>query len=302
MYSKDSQLSTTHAIVNMIPSYTPSKSYMNPVTYLSQYPQSTYPQSTYPKSTYKDDFGYDDNDDGDSTDDESIMESYSSQLEDMQNRFENIVSEKDKPIVTSPIKDEIIDEEIRTEIENDDENSEKEQINEKQNPILPLFGYEFDLDSLIVHFIIIVIWVFIWYGTGLRVVIGKDLIFSLVFVIFILYNIVSIMTAGTSSGGVVYELNILLTVEQMVSILFGTVVLFSLFHKNIPVNENCKSIINRICISNVIILTISSLWVSVWTSGRAFRSIRKFKQGIYNIALTLFVMVGIIFIKGNCDN
>lgn len=196
-------------------------------------------------------------------------------------------------------EDIVEDEEVKKETEA--EKDEKKEINEKRNPVIRMFGHDIDRDSLIVHSAIIAIWIFIWYGTGLKKAIGKDVIFSVVFVLFIIYNIASIATAGTSSGGVVYELNILLTVEQMVSILFGTVVLFSLFHKNIPVNENCKAIIHRICISNVIILTISSLWVSVWTSGRAFRSIRKFKQGIYNIALALFISVGIIFIKGNCN-
>jgi hypothetical protein len=50
--------------------------------------------------------------------------------------------------------------------------------------------------------------------------------------------------------------------------------------------------------SNVVILTTASMWINVVTSGRAFRFIRKLKQGIYNIALTFLIIVGLIFIKG----
>lgn len=183
----------------------------------------------------------------------------------------------------------------------EEEEEEESEINEKRNPIVRFFNYELDLDSMIVHLLIIFIWLTIWFGTGLRTMVGKDIIFSVVFMLFLLYNIVSIFTAGKSSGGVVYELNILLTVEQMVSILLGAVILFTLFYKNLPMHPACAPIINKLCISNVVLLTLSSLWVSVWTSGRAFRSIRKFKQGIYNIALMIMIIVGLLFLRGECN-
>jgi hypothetical protein len=190
----------------------------------------------------------------------------------------------------SPMKQEKKDEEKK------EEEKEESEINEKENPTIYILGKHIDRDSFIVHMIIIAIWIFIWHMTNLLRAVWKDAIFTTVFLSFIIYNLASIATAGTSSGGVVYELNILLTVEQMVSILFGTIVLFALFHKNIP-STKCEQIVTSICVYNIIILTISSLWVSVWTSGRAFRSIRKFKQGIYNIALSLFILIGVIYLK-----
>lgn len=195
----------------------------------------------------------------------------------------------------SPMKDKTEDkkEEEKKEEEKTEEESE---INEKRNPTISILGKDLDRDSFVVHMIIIAIWIFIWHMTKLLRAVWKDAVFTAVFFLFIIYNLASIATAGTSSGGVVYELNILLTVEQMVSILFGTIVLFALFHKNIP-STKCEKIVTSICVYNIIILTISSLWVSVWTSGRAFRSIRKFKQGIYNIALSLFILIGVIYLK-----
>lgn len=189
---------------------------------------------------------------------------------------------------------------VNTEEEEETEEEESE-INEKRNPIVPFFGYELDLDSFIVHGLIISIWLTIWFGTGLRTMVGKNIIFSIVFVLFLIYNILSVFTAGTSSGGVVYELNILLTVEQMVSILLGAVILFTLFYKNLPIVTACSPIVNKLCVSNVILLTMASLWVSVWTSGRAFRFIRKFKQGLYNIALMIMIIVGLLLLHGKCN-
>jgi hypothetical protein len=180
-----------------------------------------------------------------------------------------------------------------------DEEEDGGDIGEKQNPTIDFLGRKYDRDSAVVGLVLIVIWGLIWRTSGLWKTLRYDLSFTFIFFLFALYVIANIVTAGTSSGGVVYELNILLTVEQMISILFGTVVLFALFGKNLPIHDNCRHIILKLSMSIVVILTAASLWVNVWTSGRAFRSIRKFKQGVYNIALTLFIIIGLIFIKGN---
>lgn len=179
---------------------------------------------------------------------------------------------------------------------------EDETANIQKNDTMPmffLFGERVDRDSAIVIYLIIFIWIAIWKTTQLYKILRYDKTFLIIFFMFILYMLININTSGTTSGGVIYELNILLTVEQMVSILFGTMVLFALFQDRLPVHENCRYIIQRIMIAIVIILGVASLWINVITSGKAFRAIRKFKQGIYNIALTLFIIVCLIFIKGS---
>jgi hypothetical protein len=176
---------------------------------------------------------------------------------------------------------------------------ETPEITERDNPVITILGNDFDVDSTIVGFVIILIWCIVWRTSGLWRTLKYDYTFIVIFFAFVLFNIASIASAGNSSGGIVYELNILLTVEQMVSILFGTIVLFALFSKNLPIHENCRIVVTKLIMSAVVILTVASLWISVWNSGRAFRAIRKFKQGIYNVALALFVIIGIIFIKSN---
>lgn len=176
--------------------------------------------------------------------------------------------------------------------------TEAETIGENQNPVITLFNIDLDVDTIIVSLLIFSIWIIIWQASGLWKVLKYNWVFALVFFLFILYNLTNIITAGTTSGGVVYELNILLTVEQMISILLGSAIVFTLFSKNLPAPEGCSSIIFKLLMSNVVILMISSLWVNVITTGRAFRFVRKFKQGVYNIALTFLVIVGIIYIKG----
>jgi hypothetical protein len=170
---------------------------------------------------------------------------------------------------------------------------------EKKNTTWSLFGNEYDVDTTVVLLLTIVIWIIIWRSSGLYKTLRYDPIFIIIFLLFILYSIINIFTSGTTSGGVVHELNILLTVEQMISILFGTVVLFALFFNKIPLHQNCKSVVYRLTLSIIIILTTASLWVNVITSGRAFRAIRKFKQGIYNISLALFILIGLIALIRN---
>lgn len=184
----------------------------------------------------------------------------------------------------------------------EEEEEEEEDIGEKRNPILKFMGQEYDRDSAVVFGTIIVIWVLIWATSGLWKTLKYEPTFSGIFFLFIFYMLLQIHTSGTSSGGVVYELNILLTVEQMISILFGTIVVFTLFshylRDKLNVHENCMKIIFKLSISTIIILTAASLWINVWTSGQAFRAVRKFKQGIYNVSLTLFIIIGLIIYKG----
>jgi hypothetical protein len=181
-----------------------------------------------------------------------------------------------------------------------------EEIKEKHNPVIILYGKKYDVDSVVVGLVLVTIWVLIWRTSGLSKTLlvnpkGKfDLTFTLIFILFNIYVILNIWSAGTTSGGVVYELNILLTVEQMISILFGTMVLFAIFGSKIPVHANCQKIIFKLTISIIILLTVASLWVNVWTSGRGFRALRKFKQGVYNIALAVFIIIGFIYVKGQC--
>ena len=182
------------------------------------------------------------------------------------------------------------------------ESEQESDIGEAQNPVICVFGARLDRDTSVVMLLIIAMWCAIWAYSGLWRTLFNDLSFLVVFLAFIAYLLTSMVTSGTSSGGVVYELNILLTVEQMISILFGTVVLFALFSHKIPVHDSCKPVIFTLTMTILLLLTIASMWVNVWTSGQAFRAVRKFKQGIYNIALCLFVVIAMIFLKGSSSN
>lgn len=221
--------------------------------------------------------------------------------EDILNDDQDIeVDEIDTPEeAVSPTPVDELDELVEEVEDEEEEEEEESEIGEKQNPIIAFAGQEYDRDSTIVGLLILFMWSLIWRSSGLSKALEHDTSFKFIYFIFAIYVLLNISTSGKTSGGVVYELNILLTVEQMISILFGTVVLFALFGKNLPVHENCRPVVFRLSMSIVVILTTASLWVNVWTSGRTFRAVRKFKQGVYNVALTLFIIIGLIFIKGN---
>jgi hypothetical protein len=175
------------------------------------------------------------------------------------------------------------------------------EIGEHENPTIKVGGYKLDVDSLIVCFLAIFIWVLVWATSGLFGTLKYDFSFIVIFFTFIIYMFVMCITSGFSAGNVIYELNILLNVEQMIAILYGTMILFALFNHNLysqlGLPDTCKPVVFKLIMNIVLILTLSSLWINVFTSGRSFRALRKFKQAVYNISLTLFVIICLIFIK-----
>ncbi len=167
-------------------------------------------------------------------------------------------------------------------------------IHERENPTVNLFGLILDRDSLFVTLTAIATWILIWSYTGLLQKIPSNWIFLVIFSSFIIYTILNLLSSTPTSGNALYELNILLTVEQMVAILFGTVIVFVLFSDRLNIHVEAKRVIERIGYATLILLSISSLWVNVITSGRAFRVVRKGKQAIYNIAYVLFIAIGFL--------
>lgn len=172
-------------------------------------------------------------------------------------------------------------------------------IGKSDNPTISIGGVALDYDTMLVMLVTVVAWVTIWQQSGLLSQIIRNPSLLFVFLSFIGYCIMNVYTSGSTSGGVMYELNILLTVEQMISILFGTMVLFAVFYQRIPfIPDRCKFTIHKLIIPIVLVLTISSMWLNLVTSGRSFRALRKLKQGFYNIALALFIVISIVLLKG----
>jgi len=172
-------------------------------------------------------------------------------------------------------------------------------IGKSDNPTILVGGRKLDYDTMLVMLVTVVAWITIWQQSGLLSQILRNPSLLFVFVAFIGYSIMNVYTSGTTSGGVMYELNILLTVEQMISILFGTMVLFAVFYQRIPfIPDRCKFTIHKLIIPIVMVLTISSMWLNLVTSGRSFRALRKLKQGFYNIALALFIVITVVLLKG----
>lgn len=175
---------------------------------------------------------------------------------------------------------------------------ERELTDAGQNPVIVIRGKKYDSDTIKIAIVIITIWVIIWYNTGLLEIIKADKIFLVIFAGFILWVIGNILTAGTTSGSVIFETNTLLTVEQMISILFGTMVIFALFHRKLKLESACKDFVGTIIAYIILLLGMASMWVNLINSGRIFKAIRRFKQSIYNIALSLFMTICLIAIRG----
>jgi hypothetical protein len=196
--------------------------------------------------------------------------------------FQNPPSQMDQEIMEDQVDDEVI---------------ESDPLPETLNPTINIFGRDIDQDTLVIMSIMMVFWSLIFFRSGVTDVLGNNMTLYAIFILFSLYLLANTFTSGNKSGGVVYELNILLTVEQMVSILYGTMVLFMLFNKNIPIIDSFKPAITSVSVIIIFLLTIASMWVNLYTSGRSFRFLRKFKQGVYNIALVCFSMILVIYLQ-----
>lgn len=175
----------------------------------------------------------------------------------------------------------------------------EDEIGEKGNPTFMFQGFEIDVDTARVVGLLLVIWIFIWRITGVYTSLRHDLLFTFIFISFTIYLLTALVTSGHYSGSITYELNILLSVEQMLIIVFGTVVLFTLFSSKLSVHESCAPVIKRINLAMLVLLCTANLWVSIYNSPRAFRTIRKMKQGIYNIVMIMFMVCLMIILRGN---
>ncbi len=180
-----------------------------------------------------------------------------------------------------------------------DTDSGDDSVVEKGNPTIEFLGYQLDVDSSVIMIASVAIWVFIWNSTGLLQNVGRDWSYLAIFSFFIIYTAINMFTSGSKSGSVLYELNILLTVEQMIAIMFGTVIVFIIFNDKLMIHPVAKQIINKLGFAIVILLSFASMWINVITSGRAFRAIRKGKQGLYNIAYCLFIVIGLMAFKSS---
>lgn len=167
-----------------------------------------------------------------------------------------------------------------------------------RNPVIRVGKLKLDRDSVMIALVNLAAWVGVWGLSGMTRTLGKDYVFTGIFVVYMLYVLANMFSAGSTSGSVVYELNILLTVEQMISILLGSVVLFATFSHTLPIHAGCKPVVLSLIFSIAGILAASSMWVNLWNSGQAFRAVRKLKQGFYNIALALFLIICILILKG----
>ena len=174
---------------------------------------------------------------------------------------------------------------------------DSDPLPESENPTIDVFGHKIDQDTLIIMGVMLVFWILIFFRSGVTDILQNNTTLYTIFIFFGLYLLANTFTSGHKSGGVVYELNILLTVEQMVSILYGTMVLFLLFNKNIPISDTHKAVVNNLGVIIIFLLTIASMWVNLYSSGRSFRFLRKFKQGVYNIALVCFSMILVIYLQ-----
>jgi len=179
------------------------------------------------------------------------------------------------------------------ETDNSYRQDEARDIREKKTPVITIGSWNVDRDAVFMGCGTMLLWggicFYIMRNIKLNPVFKVPV--SIIMALFAVYIIVAVLSMDPSAGGIVFELNNLTSVEQMISVILGSFVVFFgliFFIPNVSINTR-KVLITIACVS-LLLLGIISMWVNTIMSGRAFRNLRRFKQAIYNMVLCLFVI------------
>lgn len=170
---------------------------------------------------------------------------------------------------------------------------EGREIKESRLPTIDLLGYTIDRDALIVGVCVLLLWIllclFILRNTGLSTVFSMAI--GLIMLLFAVYIIASVFSSEPSAGGVVFELANLTSVEQMISVITGSFILFFGLMLFLPSpDDRMKRVLCSLSLVSMLLIGAISMWVNTIMTGRAFRNLRKIKQAGYNIVLCLFII------------
>jgi hypothetical protein len=179
---------------------------------------------------------------------------------------------------------------------------ESRDIRESKTPTILIAGHQVDRDAVILGVSTLIVWGTIcWYiMNNIQLPPMFKWPVTIIMSLFAVYIVVAVLSMDPSSGGIVFELNNLTSVEQMISVILGSFVVFFgliFFIPSIP-TETRHVLITLACVS-LLLLGVISMWVNTIMSGRAFRNLRRFKQAMYNMVLCLFIIQNWILLSSS---
>jgi len=148
-----------------------------------------------------------------------------------------------------------------------------------------LLDVDVDKSSLYSFTAGIVLVYFIWKYLGLFSLFETHKFVAIIFIAQIVLFIAQIFTSSTKVASYNMESNMLIGIDQINSVLLGTIILYSVFAQDTNAYEN------KLIYSNIIISCIFLIHISIPRDANNIRSLRKVKQVGLNIVLFLFVII-----------
>jgi hypothetical protein len=155
-------------------------------------------------------------------------------------------------------------------------------------------GKDIDLKSLYISILAIISSILIWYYTDILSDLIVDNNLLILFSVLIINFIAQIFTSSISAGSITLEQSKLLAVNQINSLLIGTILVF-IFIMKIHTDTNTK--IFSVATILIIMNLLNSMNLSVRKNGSSIRTLRKIKEVFLNISITLFASLVYISMK-----
>jgi hypothetical protein len=167
---------------------------------------------------------------------------------------------------------------------------DEEELNLKDTDTIQIRNMKFDKTSFIILISAMVIFTIIWAAAGLFGETKKTKGLFVIYIIAMKIFVYQIIYSSTFTGNITYEQSNLVSLEQLGSMFVGSIVVLTVFISNIkPYKLHPKTFtILMLCI---MLGSLMYVVISFRKTGYNLRIVRKVKQAIFNIVISLFIAI-----------
>ena len=159
---------------------------------------------------------------------------------------------------------------------------DKSTFSETDSSTITILGRKVDKISFYIFLGSIIVIILLYYFSGVFKLAQNHKYLYVLMIASVLFFVNQIFTSSTTTAGTAIERDELISLSELIIVLFSSLVLFFVFNKN---TRN-----NKILVIAIIILAINLIFISGQKSGTHYRTIRKVKQSLFNMALFMFIV------------
>lgn len=166
------------------------------------------------------------------------------------------------------------------------------------DPIIILFGYNIGLNNLVIKIAVIIITAIFWYIFGLFSFAKDNVILQIIFACVLIIPLIQIFTSSYLSGSFTLETSKVIHIDQMLSALLGSVLIYIYIYNNILItNATNKRIINYMFLGLIFVILIMQMHVNVKISGSQLKSVHLAKESAFNMIILTLIAISSISLK-----